>query len=100
MVKTVEMSNAQVGQVYQQIIQDVIEASRVDFEEGGIDEGVLDELRQVSHPFQIPSIIDFIHPSIDATTQAPSDCSNLPIISSYYVHCSLSCWKLPVGVRC
>lgn len=43
------MSNAQVGQVYQQIIQDVIEASRVDFEEGGIDEGVLDELRQVSH---------------------------------------------------
>lgn len=43
------MSNAQVGQVYQQIIQDVIEASRVDFEEGGIDEGVLDELRLVSH---------------------------------------------------
>ncbi len=42
------MSNAQVGLVYQQIIQDVIEASRVDFEEGGIDEGVLEELRQVS----------------------------------------------------
>lgn len=43
------MSNAQVGTVYQQIIQEVIETSRVDVEEGGIDEGVLDELRQVSY---------------------------------------------------
>jgi transcription initiation factor TFIIA large subunit len=42
------MSNSQVGQVYQQIIQDVIEASRTDFEEGGIDENVLDELKKVS----------------------------------------------------
>jgi transcription initiation factor TFIIA large subunit len=40
------MSNSQVGQVYQQIIQDVIEASRTDFEEGGIDENVLDELKK------------------------------------------------------
>ncbi|RYP61374.1 hypothetical protein DL771_010161 [Monosporascus sp. 5C6A] len=40
------MSNANVGSVYQQIIQDVIEASRVDFEEGGIDESVLEELKK------------------------------------------------------
>ena len=33
--------------VYQQIIADVIESSRVDFEEGGVDEHVLEELRQV-----------------------------------------------------
>ncbi|TAQ86380.1 hypothetical protein B7494_g5304 [Chlorociboria aeruginascens] len=39
------MSNTQVGNVYQQIIADVIESSRVDFEEGGVDEHVLQELR-------------------------------------------------------
>lgn len=38
------MSNTSVGGVYQQIIRDVIEASRVDFEEGGVDESVLDEM--------------------------------------------------------
>ena len=43
------MSNAQVGTVYSQIIHEVVEASRVDVEEGGIDESVLDELRVVSH---------------------------------------------------
>lgn len=42
------MSNNQVGTIYQQIIQDVIDSSRVDFEEGGIDEGVLEELKKVS----------------------------------------------------
>jgi hypothetical protein len=41
------MSNTQVGNVYQQIIADVVESSRVDFEEGGVDEHVLEELRQV-----------------------------------------------------
>ncbi|KAI0392788.1 transcription factor IIA, alpha/beta subunit [Xylariaceae sp. FL0594] len=40
------MSNSQVGAVYQQIINDVIAASRVDFEEGGMDESVLEQLRQ------------------------------------------------------
>lgn len=42
------MSNNQVGTVYQQIIQDVVESSRVDFEEGGVDEHVLEELKLVS----------------------------------------------------
>jgi transcription initiation factor TFIIA large subunit len=41
------MSNTQVGSIYQQIIADVVESSRVDFEEGGVDELVLEELRQV-----------------------------------------------------
>lgn len=40
------MSNSQVGAVYQQIINDVLEASRVDFEEGGVDESVLEELKK------------------------------------------------------
>ncbi|KAI0466636.1 transcription factor IIA, alpha/beta subunit [Xylaria cf. heliscus] len=40
------MSNSQVGGVYQQIINDVIAASRVDFEEGGIDETVLEQLKK------------------------------------------------------
>jgi transcription initiation factor TFIIA large subunit len=42
------MSNPNVGNVYQQIIKDVIETSKVDFEEGGVDESVLDELARVS----------------------------------------------------
>ncbi|KAI0881217.1 transcription factor IIA, alpha/beta subunit [Annulohypoxylon maeteangense] len=40
------MSNSQVGNVYSQIITDVLEASRVDFEEGGVDETVLEELKK------------------------------------------------------
>lgn len=42
------MSNAQVGTVYQSIINDVIDTSRVDFEEGGVDDAVLERLRLVS----------------------------------------------------
>ncbi|KFY05969.1 hypothetical protein V491_08926, partial [Pseudogymnoascus sp. VKM F-3775] len=41
------MSNQTVGTVYQQIIRDVVDSSRVDFEEGGVDESVLDELSRV-----------------------------------------------------
>ncbi|RAL60318.1 hypothetical protein DID88_000094 [Monilinia fructigena] len=40
------MSNTQVGNVYQQIIADVVDSSRVDFEEGGVDEQVLEELKR------------------------------------------------------
>lgn len=42
------MSNQAVGPLYQTIIEEVIAASRVDFEENGIEENVLEELRQVS----------------------------------------------------
>ncbi|KAM0283891.1 hypothetical protein ACHAQH_002273 [Verticillium albo-atrum] len=40
------MSNNVVGNVYQQVIEDVINASRVDFEEGGVEDGVLEELKR------------------------------------------------------
>jgi transcription initiation factor TFIIA large subunit len=40
------MSNNVVGNVYQQVIEEVINASRVDFEEGGVDESVLEELKK------------------------------------------------------
>ena len=36
------------GAIYQRIINDVIESSQVDFEEGGVDQATLDELKQVS----------------------------------------------------
>lgn len=42
------MSNTAVGNVYQAIIDEVINSSRVDFEENGVEEAVLEELRQVS----------------------------------------------------
>ncbi|KAK7713392.1 transcription factor IIA subunit alpha [Diaporthe eres] len=40
------MSNASVGNIYNQIINEVIEASRVDFEDQGVGEEVLEELRK------------------------------------------------------
>ncbi|KAH6656945.1 transcription factor IIA, alpha/beta subunit [Truncatella angustata] len=40
------MSNSQVGQIYQQIIEDVLDSSRVDLEENGVDESILEELKQ------------------------------------------------------
>lgn len=42
------MSNNQVGSIYQTIIEDVINASRTDFEDQGIEENVLQEMRKVS----------------------------------------------------
>jgi transcription initiation factor TFIIA large subunit len=48
------MSNQNVGQVYAQIIRDVVDTSRLDFEEGGVDESVLEELSMVSIMSPIP----------------------------------------------
>lgn len=42
------MSNQAVGNVYQAIIDEVVNSSRVDFEENGVEDSVLEELRQVS----------------------------------------------------
>jgi transcription initiation factor TFIIA large subunit len=42
------MSNQAVGSVYEGIIEDVIKKSKEDFEEGGVDETVLEALREVS----------------------------------------------------
>lgn len=41
------MSNPAVGNVYATIIDEVINSSRVDFEESGVEESVLEELRRV-----------------------------------------------------
>jgi len=41
------MSNTHVGGVYDHIIQEVINAVRVDFEENGVDDGILEELKKV-----------------------------------------------------
>ena len=41
------MSNTNVGAVYNQVINDVIEAVRIDFEESGVEESVLQELHKV-----------------------------------------------------
>jgi hypothetical protein len=54
------MSNQAVGSVYQTIIEEVINSSRVDFEENGIEESVLEELRQVSINFFFASPGSFI----------------------------------------
>jgi len=54
------MSNTQVGNIYSQIISDVIDSSRVDFEEGGVDDHVLEELRLVR--FLIISSSFFVKP--------------------------------------
>ena len=43
-----KMSNHIVGEVYQTVIEEVINSSRVDFEENGVEESVLEELRKVS----------------------------------------------------
>ena len=59
--KVIKMSNNQVGTVYQQIIADVVESSRVDFEEGGVDEHVLEELRLVSPPALLVSFPSLHH---------------------------------------
>lgn len=46
------MSNTVVGNVYDRIIKEVVDTSRLDFEESGIDDAVLEELRSVSHSFR------------------------------------------------
>ncbi|KAI9839402.1 MAG: transcription factor IIA subunit alpha [Sclerophora amabilis] len=40
------MSNQLVGSIYQRIMQEVLESSRVDFEEGGVEQSMLEELRE------------------------------------------------------
>jgi hypothetical protein len=43
------MSNTAVGPIYDHIISEVINSVRVDFEEGGVDEGALEDLKKVRH---------------------------------------------------
>lgn len=50
------MSNQAVGNVYQAIIEEVVNSSRVDFEESGVEESVLEELRLVRRALACPSV--------------------------------------------
>lgn len=45
------MSNSVVGDLYQDIINGVIGEARLDFEDSGVDEATLQELKQVCHAF-------------------------------------------------
>lgn len=55
----IKMSNNSVGSIYNQIINEVIEASRVDFEDQGVGEEVLEELRKVCSffPLSFPTYV-------------------------------------------
>ncbi|KAI9680932.1 MAG: hypothetical protein M1829_001012 [Trizodia sp. TS-e1964] len=41
------MSNVLVGQIYQRIVQDVVESSQMDFEEGGVDQATLEDMKRL-----------------------------------------------------
>lgn len=83
------MSNNSVGTVYQQIIRDVVESSRVDFEEGGVDEGVLDELSRVS---TLPSQIARTCRGLNFTFVAFSYCCPLSRLMHFEVIEVSCCW--------
>ncbi|KOS19540.1 Transcription initiation factor IIA large subunit [Escovopsis weberi] len=51
------MSNQAVGSVYQTIIDEVVNSSRVDFEESGVEEAVLEELRLSPEPPFPPGMV-------------------------------------------
>lgn len=59
----IKMSNNSVGSIYNQIINEVIEASRVDFEDQGVGEEVLEELRKVCSffPLSFPTYVKHTH---------------------------------------
>ncbi|KAJ5089334.1 Transcription factor IIA alpha/beta subunit [Penicillium argentinense] len=51
------MSNQQVGTVFEKVIQEVCDSSQVDFEESGVDQKTLLDLREVNYlPFVVPSV--------------------------------------------
>lgn len=64
------MSNQAVGSVYQTIIEEVINSSRVDFEESGVEEAVLEELRLVSTA--VICVPTFACPSLSLVSIKPS----------------------------
>lgn len=53
------MSNTSVGGVYAQIMAEVIDSSRIDFEEMGVEESVLEELKKVSPRLPILSSLSY-----------------------------------------
>lgn len=87
------MSNQAVGGVYQTIIEEVINSSRVDFEESGVEEAVLEELRLVSTAvIRVPlSLPPFLFISINPSTAHHHDpTSGVVTASSLCIFCARS----------
>ncbi|KAL5611749.1 hypothetical protein BROUX41_000676 [Berkeleyomyces rouxiae] len=80
------MSNTAVGGVYEQIIEDVISSARVDFEESGIDEATLEDLRKGwQEKLTGLSIAEFSwdpQPVAEAPPPAPEEPSFAPMLNS------------------
>jgi len=80
------MSNTQVGPIYDSIIQDVINAVRVDFEENGIDETVLETLKKTwQHKLSQLNVAQFPWdpkpepPPAPPANNGPTQASNAPV---------------------
>lgn len=78
------MSNQAVGNVYQAIIEEVINNSRVDFEESGVEESVLEELRQVS---LLPILFTRSFRAAAETGASPKYFSQRLLFPCYFVSC-------------
>ncbi|KTW26311.1 hypothetical protein T552_02797 [Pneumocystis carinii B80] len=79
------MSNVIVGEIYQDIISDVIQASRNDFEEYGVDSSVLTQLKHIwqtrlatTNVAQFPWTASFL----GETMQVPSRKTETPLLSN------------------
>lgn len=87
------MSNTTVGPVYDTIIAEVINAVRVDFEENGVDDGALEDLKKVrlsqSLPAPIASRGILAAPSLASLAFVNQTSSFLPSVPSAIQRCTL-----------
>lgn len=99
------MSNQNVGAIYAQIITDVIDSSRVDFEEMGVEESVLEDLKKVSVPSGFPQSIQLFslfsahalhHFQPCAAPKSPSVAISDQVVS---VFVKLACFCLSLNPR-
>jgi len=81
------MSNNTVGDVYKKIIDDVLESSKQDFEDAGVDESVIAELRMVRAPSA------FIDPAFPMS-ESPSLRSRAAMVESKWPPCAKAEWHL------
>lgn len=97
------MSNNLVGNIYRQIIDEVIDSSRVDFEEGGVEEGVLEDLRKVR---SVSSCLSRIAHCVAINRSSPRSfrivCSSHPKRCAPFELVSFSCSgdALPIFLCC
>jgi hypothetical protein len=82
-VRKIAVANAEEqGDVYEKIIQEVVDASKNDFEESGVGQGTLNELQQVSN--HSPSCLFLFHLEPASCTQDSSigDCKTTASIAN------------------